>query len=748
MNKRCTARQAAIILLFVSSLAGLLAGQTFAQSQAFVQGQVVDEAERPMAFVNVQIVDTTDGAITGRDGRFTFSTRHLGPHDLSASFIGFEPARKPLHLTAGDTTTVRLVLRRVLIELGETVVTVSTYTTGEDETVTLSPLEVVTTPGAAADVFLTVKTFPGVATVDEGAGLFVRGGDVSETVVLLDQATVVHPYRYESPTGGVFGTISPFMVQGTAFSTGGFSARYGNALSAVLAMESLDMPEQRRYTLGLGLAAGSVGLDLPLIDDKLGLRFTGNRSFTDLMFRVNGHRSEFTTTPRGHDGNLNLVYKYSPTGRLKLFSFNAGDRIGVRVAEPSFDGQYRDRTDNYLHNVQWTDVWADWFIQTSASLNWHSARRQLGSLDLTPRDLTGKIRTDWERALGAFGILRLGTEMEHADNQFEGSIPQDDILDPEAEVFELNTSYSTRRTGAYFEVDFKPVRRIVANVGMRTDHHSLSDDFVLDPRLSARYQFSEDTNARLAWGIYHQFPAPFEYNPTSGNLNLGPQRAQHWVGGLHHERDQFLVRLEAYYKPYRNLVLDHPDLNLANTGKGRASGVDLFFKYSAFLNTRFSGWMAYSLLRSRRLQVRHLGFEMRREEAPSPFDITHNLTLVTKMQIVRTLSGGLTLRYATGRPITPIVDAVPVANQNYYLPVEGPVGSERLPSFQQIDGQLSYVHFFGSGHQAVFYLAVNNLLNRANVLDYDYSIDYTQRQPRTVLFRRSIYFGTSVSLNY
>ncbi|MCY4604894.1 MAG: TonB-dependent receptor, partial [Gemmatimonadetes bacterium] len=185
-----------------------------------------------------------------------------------------------------------------------------------------------------------------------------------------------------------------------------------------------------------------------------------------------------------------------------------------------------------------------------------------------------------------------------------------------------------------------------------------------------------------------------------------------------------------------------------NEGNGQASGVDFFCKYGAFLNTRLSGGMAYSLLRSRRLQVRHLGFEMLREEAPSPFDITHNLTLVTKMQIVRTLSGGLTLKYATGRPITPIVGAVPVVEKSYYLPVEGPVGSERLPSFQQIDGQLSYVHFFGSGHQAVFYLAVNNLLNRANVLDYDYSIDYTLRQPRTTLFRRSIYLGTSVSLNY
>ena len=721
---------------------------TLAQGQAFVQGQVVDEIERPMAFVNVQIVDTTDGAVTGRDGRFAFSTRHLGPRDLSASFIGFEPARKALDLAAGDTTTVRLTLRYILIELGETVVTASTYTTGEDETVTLAPLDVVTTPGASADIFRAFKTFPGVATVDNGAGLFVRGGDVSETVILLDQATVVHPYKYESPTGGVFGTIPPFMVKGTTFSTGGFSARYGNALSAVLAMESLDMPVQRSYTLGLGLAAGAVGLDLPLIDDKLGLRFTGNRSFTDLLFRINGHRDKFVTTPQGHDGNLNLIYQYSPTGRLKFFSFDAGDEIGVQVTEPSFDGLYRNRTDRALHNLQWTDVWADWYIQTSASLNQYETRRQLGNLDLAPRDWTGKIRTDWERVLGAFGILRLGAEMEHADNRFVGRIPRGDILDPEAEIFELDNSYGARRSGAYFEVDFKPMYRIVANVGMRADHHNLSDDFVIDPRLSARYQFSEDTNARLAWGIYHQFPSPFKYNPTSGNPNLEPQRAQHWIGGLHHERGELLVRLEAYYKPYHNLVLDDPDLNLTNEGSGQASGVDFFCKYGAFLNTRLSGWMAYSLLRSRRLQVRHLESEMLREEAPSPFDITHNLTLVTKTQIVRTLSGGLTLRYATGRPITPIVGAVSVVDKSYYLPVEGPVGSERLPSFQQIDGQLSYVHFFGSGHQAVFYLAVNNLLSRANVLDYDYSIDYTQRQPRTTLFRRSIYFGTTVSLNY
>ena len=736
-----TTQWAKILLLLSFAMPAL------AQNNAFVQGQVIDETDRPVAYVNVQITGTLDGAITDRDGRFAFSTQHMGKCKLHASFIGFEPAQQTLHLTPGDTTTVRLILRLALIQLDETIVTGSTYTTGEDETVTLSPLDVVTTPGASADIFRAFKTFPGVATVDDGAGLFVRGGDVSETVILLGQATVVHPYKYESPTGGVFGTISPFMVQGTVFSTGGFPARYGNALSSVLSMETQNMPVQKSYTLNLGLAAGSLGLNMPLVSDKLGVRVTGNLSFTDLLFRVNRHSSAFTTTPRGHDGNLNLIYQYSPTGRLKFFSFNASDRLGVRVTEPSFDGIYKGSTNSALHNLEWTDVFAHWIMQTSASLNHHTARKQLGNLDFSPRDLTLKLRTDIERALTSSAFLRLGGEIEHTDNRLVGSIPQGDIFDPQAEIFELDTSYGARRAGTYFEIDFEPAHRIVVNLGTRADHHNLGDQFAIDPRVSARYQITKHTDARLAWGIYHQFPDPSKYNATSGNPNIGPQRAQHRIIGLHHERDQFMMRLEAYHKPYRNLVLDHPDLNLSNDGKGHASGLDLFLKHGDFLSTRFSGWMAYSLLRSRRLQVRHIGSEMHYEEAPSPYDITHNLTLVAKMRLIDDLSGGLTVKYATGRPITPIVGAVPVADQNYYLPIEGRVGSERLPSFRQVDGQLSYLLPFGANHQVVFYLAINNLLNRANVLDYDYSIDYSQRQPRTTTFSRSIYFGATVTLN-
>ena len=725
-----------------------LAAGVHAQGPAVVRGEVVDAEGEPVPFANVQLAGTTDGAATGRDGRFRFATRHLGKRQLVATFIGCEPARRTLHLAPGDTAAVRLVLRRVLIELGETAVTASTWSTGEKEDVTLSPLDVVTTPGAAADIFRALKTFPGAAMVDDGAGLFVRGGDVSETLVLLDRATVVHPYRHESPTGGVFGTIPPFMTRGTVFSTGGFPARYGNALSAVLAMESRDLPARGLATLNLGLAALSLGVDEPLVPDVLGLRLSGNLSLTDLLFRVNGHGGAFETYPRSYDGNLNLFYQYSPVGHLKLFSFATGDRLGVRVDEPSFDGFYRGRSTSRLHNLHWTHVHRGWLIRSSASVNRHSARRQLGNLDLEPADLTAKLRADLEGGLGGLAWLRFGAETERMDNRFRGTVPRrGDILDPEAEVFELDHTYGARRTGGYVELDLKPAHAVAVNAGVRGDHHDLAGRLVVDPRLSARWSFTPRTDLRLGWGVYHQFPSPQAYNPASGNPDLGPQRAEHWIAGVTHERRDLMMRVEAYHKPYRHLVLHDPRLNYTNDGRGRASGLDLFLKHGGFLQTRVSGWAAYSLLRSRRLQPRHLGREVRYEEAPSPFDITHNLTLVGKARLAGGLSGGLTLKHATGRPVTPVIDAVPAEVGGYYLPVQGPVGSERLPAFQRLDGSLSYLRSFGRGHQAVLFLAVSNLLNRANVLDYDYSLDYSERRPRTTRFRRSVYFGALITFN-
>lgn len=708
---------------------------------AVVRGNVTDAAGEPLPYVNVYILGTTDGAATTSDGQFVFGTRHLGDQQIRATLIGFEPYGQHLHLVPGDTATVHIILYEAFLRLDETIVEADAYTTGDGETATLQSLDVVTTAGAAADIFRAIKTFPGVSMVDEGAGLFVRGGDVSETVILLDQATVTHPYKYESPTGGVFGTIPPFMVRGTVFSSGGFSARYGNALSAILAMDSQDMPPAHHYSLGLGLAAASVGANIPVLPGKLGVRFTGNRSFTEAMFRLNGQKDQFLTTPRSYDGNLSVIYQYSSTGRLKLFNFSTHDRVGVFVPEPSFDGVYRGETTSWLHNMQWTDIWESWFVQTSASLSRFSARQQLGSLDLEPGDDTYKIRTDAQREVGQHSRLGVGAEIERINSRFRGSAPtRSGVLNPAADKVNLNESSAATRVGFYGEAEFRPARRILLLVGARSDYHHESGHTTIDPRVSASYIISQYSRVRLAWGHYHQFPLPYEYNAGKKLSALKPQIARNLIAGWYFETGPLTLRVEAYDKAYRNLTLSPDQSTYLSTGEGKARGVDLFVKYGAYLQTRFSGWVAYSLLDSRRLQVRYTGYGYSLERGPSPYDITHNLTVVGKARIVKSLYGSVTFRHATGRPITPVADAISADGGSYFLPVQGPPGSDRLPDFRRLDVSANYFFPFGT-HNFTIYVSVGNLLNRANVLDYDYSLDYSSRSERTTRYSRFLYFG-------
>jgi vitamin B12 transporter len=733
------------VILLLVCLSSLAAGQS--RERAIIAGRVENESGEPMEFANVLIVGTLDGDVSGPKGQFAFRTSHTGTQVVRASMVGRESATIDIRIVSGDSLYVTLVLRESAVSLREVLVTASAYSTGDEaKSITLRSLDVVTTPGAAADIFRTVQTFPGVVSMDEGSGLFVRGGDVSETMILLDQATLVHPYKFESPTGGFLGVIPPFLVGSTFFSSGGFSAKYGNALSGVLSMESLNLPAKQSFDIGVGLAAISVGVNAPIVQDKLGIRFSGNQSTTDLMFRVNGVRNQFTDPPNGKDGNLSLIYKYSSTGQVKFFNHVTDDRIGVRIDEPSFAGEYRSQETDWFHNLQWSDFAGSWFLKTSVSLNRFSDDRHLGNLNLSSSDVTYKIRADAERMIGESVRISTGGEIERLANVFFGTSPKNNnVLDPSADVYQYDERYVAKRSGIYSEVEIQLIRRVVGSIGLRSDYHNLSAQAVVDPRASLRYDFAPGSNVRVSWGIYHQYPAPVQFNPESGNPKLKAQSSHHVIVAVEHSNDLVMVRLEAYYKDYAHLVLPSKTMLFANDGDGVSRGVDFFVKYGSFLQTPVNGWISYSYLHSNRLQARDEIERYVYEEASSPYDITHNLTIVAKGQL-SLLSGGLTFRYATGRPTTPIVGAAFQPQGGYYLPVEGPVSSERMPDFVRLDATLSYYTTFGNLNSAVFYFAVSNLLDRANPVLYEYSRDYSVRRLRTTDFRKSIYFGVAVSI--
>ena len=717
-------RFARMIMLNSIVLVQLAFAQSGKPQQASVQGVVVDAKGNPLAYANVYIEGTMDGAMSGEDGRFSFTIRAVGSMKLICSYIGYEPFEQEVTLRPGQALTLNITMRQKAVKGKAVTVTASAFTAADEEGVTLTAMDVVRTPGAAADVFWAIKSFPGLQQVEEGAGLFVRGGDVSETVVMLDDAIINHPYKYESPTGGFFGTFSPFLLKGTFFSSGGFSSRYGNALSGALAMESQDLPERRQIGLGVGLAAESVYLAMPVIDNKLGFSLSGNRSNTKMMFELNRTRKDFTQYPFSYDFNLNAVYRFHQNSKVKIFVFRENDKVGVEIDDPDYPTYFHGNSSNRLYNAQFTNLlWKKFLLKANVAYSDFGRDMTLGVMDLDVEDRLYQARFIGEYEWFSGFNVRAGIEFYRNHTLISGVVPENELdLSPDAPVVGVETDYVSDRAAQFFEWEMFGPFGIQIIPGVRGEYESITGSYAVDPRISLNFPLTVHSTFTAAWGIYHQFPKPEYYDPFTGNPNLSSMRASHIIFGYIYQKGQRIFRFELYHKDYRDLLLDDVVQNYMNEGNGFARGFDLFVK-DAY--GPVSGWLAYSWLKARR---KWMNLPV---QASPYFDITNNITAVLNVDVTSRLSCGLSYRYATGKPYTPAPDRI---------------HAERVPYYQKIDFSFSYLHSFFESNSTIFYLGISNLLGRINIFDYRYSADWERRDPVESSFGRSVYFGVSFNL--
>ena len=241
-------------LLFTTAFL-FIAAHIFAQNT--ISGKVVDQKGKPIAGANIYIDGTYDGATSSETGDFSFETTTAGNQFLIVSFLIYETSKQEIDVTNFKNQTVKL--RDNVNSLDAVVITAGTLESGNKARVSvLKPLDIVTTAGSAGNIVAALQTLPGTQTVGEDGRLFVRGGEASETQTFVDGIRVAQPYGATTNNLPTRGRFSPFLFSGIAFSTGGYSAEYGEALSSVLLLNTQDEPDQNKtdimlMTVGLGL---------------------------------------------------------------------------------------------------------------------------------------------------------------------------------------------------------------------------------------------------------------------------------------------------------------------------------------------------------------------------------------------------------------------------------------------------------------------------------------------------------------
>src|SRR5690554_3340453 len=216
----------------------LLCATTSLVAQTNISGTVTDTKGIPISGANIYLEGTYDGATSDDKGKFSFLVSESGIQTLSVSYVSFETIK--IMDEVSNMIDLKIVLKEDVNSLDAVTISAGSFSAGDNSKISvLKPLDIVTTASAVGDVMGALQTLPGTSTVAEDGRLFVRGGEAGEAQIFIDGVRVFTPY---SPTPNNIpsrGRYSPFLFDGITFSTGGYSAEYGQALSSVLLLNTI-----------------------------------------------------------------------------------------------------------------------------------------------------------------------------------------------------------------------------------------------------------------------------------------------------------------------------------------------------------------------------------------------------------------------------------------------------------------------------------------------------------------------------
>jgi len=701
-----------------------------------IYGVVRGTSDSLLNGANLVIEGTIDGSSTDEKGYYEFETEKMGQQNILVTMMGYANKTVPVDITGDKDIELNIKLSKKEIQTDEIIITASSFTSGSNNAVTLTPLEIVRIPGADADLYRAITTFPGSNQVNEGSRITVRGGDPDEVLTILDQASLYNPFIFDETFNvSSYSTINPWGLRGINFASGGFSARYGNALSAVLDLKSYDMPQGTGMFAWLGLANASLSGVYVSKDKKFGATFDLGKLFLDPYFAINGKHSDFSPIPQSNNGGGTLSFKFGTTGLLKFYTNYSDDKVGIYSPSASYNGYVNQKSKSFFSNLKGTFApSAATLLSVSGSFSLYKKDIQFGVLNTNEKDYYSKGRADFTVQVNRKVDINTGAEYEYNGYDINGLAPKYTYnIRPDAESFELDTAINSGRIGVYAESQIRITKKFFLIPGIRTDYYSISNETGIDPRISFGYLFSKYNSVRGAYGVYHQNPKLDDFFRAQDS-KLKPERAIHYILGYEFNKDgNYIFRVEGYYKKYSDLVLlNRSNFYYGSDGDGDVKGVDVFLKTK--IDNKFTGWISYAFTDSKRRQYDATNL------APANYDIPHSASVVGSYSITDALVMGASFKINTGMPYTPVTGSTYIQSQDVYEPIYGDVNSARFPTYTRLDLNAQYI-FALFGKFAVGVISVNNVLNTPNVYGYTYNFDYTQKSTTISNNRRSVYAG-------
>lgn len=668
----------------------------------------------------------------------------LRPHGLEVRdeagvylVVRAEPGQRP----QPDTAAVKPAVPQADIET--VIVAASRYEISRDISTSQFAIDrrtIQNMPDVGEDPIRVTQRLPGTAASGASAAAHFRGGEQGEIGIVLNGQWLFDPFHirdYQS----IFSAIDARAIDGVEVYTGGFPVRYGDRMSGLVLMDSMESEKPRHTEIGLSVFNTSV-------------LSAGNNSKGSWLFSARRGNLDLVIDPKfGQPSYFDVFGEYAfeltPDMRLSVNALYADDQVEL-VLET--DPAEREQVVSDTRNAQlWLRLDSDWARTLSSStvlslVDYSNSRSGYANdpekMIATAEDYRDvrqfAVRQDWVWSPSARHRTQWGIHAAYgeADYAYEGS----------AEYFGLQSLYSNQPDTVSRSVSASPQggsyalyvsdrwrvsSRGVVEWGLRWDDQTytdLSSDSQLSPRLNVMLQPWERAELRFSIGRYHQSQPVQSLQIEDGLTNFWPaQRADHVIVGLKHlTGNDTAVRLEAFRKEIRDVrprfenlydplgLMPELQADRVRLDPSRAEARGLEISADRTMGD-WSWWASYTWSKvTDRIDGR---------DVPRSWDQRHAAQGGFAWQNeVWNLSAAASVH--TGWPRTDLTlleagldeDGEPV---NVVVP--GPRNELRHPAFASVDVRLSRRFKVRRGSLLAF-VEISNLLNRRNVCCTDWDV--------------------------
>lgn len=558
--------------LYILSLLLLIASAGHAQVKIF--GKVIDAEEQPIEFATVRIAGTAVGATTGLDGSYSLSVTESDTIEIIFTCIGYKEHKQKLISPSGNVN-VNAKLFKTTRELEAIEVTEYKKQTGGMQTLDAGQLKVgPNASGNAVEGLLT--TIAGVSSKDEMSSQYsVRGGSYDENSVYINGIEVYRPQLISSGQQEGLSIINPSLVGSIEFSTGGFSAEYGDKMSSVLDI-TYRQPESFEGNVAASLmgAEAAIGQSTGKFSQLHGIRYKRN---TTLLSSLET-KGEYDPSFFDYQTNLRLKlndqwnisflgniamnnYKFTPKTRSTSF----GTSQNVKEFTVYFDGKERDRFETYFGALELN-------YDVNKSTGFTLLASGFLTNELVAYDISGEYwldeagTNDGENSVG--GEIGVGKYLEHSRNRFQAGVftlglkghtslnrhnLQYGLEYRNQQIYDRTSEWEQRDSAGYSlpNIDNKlemiynltskhdlttnklswyaqDTYRLMVNAGLftfngglRMSYWDFNNEFLVSPRISIGYipEFNNSLSFRLSGGLYYQSPFYKEFRETKTDEN-------------------------------------------------------------------------------------------------------------------------------------------------------------------------------------------------------------------------------------